>query len=245
MGYNPVFYYPRRGGIQALSDAMGAGLRSVRTGCPLEALDIEKKTACVRNLGPVSYKRLINTSPLSSFIGLVGPGQAALKKLASGLRHNRVHVLNLGVEGKPSPAHWTYFPEKEFLFYRAGTATNFCRNLAPAGCASLYIEISTAGGNIDRAAAERRILRGLAAAGVIGRGARVVEKLWLSIPCAYVIYDAERRKVLPELLSALAKRGISSIGRYGAWKYSFMEESVKEGMEAAEKALADLGRQVR
>jgi len=64
-----------------------------------------------------------------------------------------------------------------------------------------------------------------------------VEKLWLKIPCAYVIYDAQRSLVLPAILSALAKNGISSIGRYGAWKYSFMEESVKEGLETAKKLL--------
>jgi len=27
------------------------------------------------------------------------------------------------------------------------------------------------------------------------------------------------------------------IGRYGAWKYSFMEESVKEGLETARELL--------
>ena len=62
-----------------------------------------------------------------------------------------------------------------------------------------------------------------------------MEKLWLKTPCAYVIYDAARNKALPVILSTLEDHGIHSIGRYGAWKYSFMEESVKEGLETAKK----------
>jgi protoporphyrinogen oxidase len=184
MGYNPVFYYPRRGGIQALTDAMSEGLSGVHTGCALEGLDIRTKTAYIGGLGEVKYKRLINTSPLKSFTELIGPRQAGIRALGAKLRHNCVHVLNLGIKGAASSAHWTYFPEKEFLFYRAGTATNFSKRLAPPGCASLYIEISTAGASLDRAAAEKEILRGLVKARIIKSGADVTEKLWLTIPCA-------------------------------------------------------------
>ncbi len=237
MGYNPVFYYPKRGGIQALTDAMSRGLSGVHTGCALEALDIKTKTAYIAGLGEVKYRRLINTSPLKSFTELIGPRQAGLRALGAKLRHNCVHVLNLGIKGAASTAHWTYFPEKEFLFYRAGTATNFSRRLAPGGCASLYIEISTAGASLDRTSAEKAILRGLVKGKIIKSGAAVAEKLWLTIPCAYVIYDSERRKALPSILSALAAHGVCSIGRYGAWKYSFMEESVREGLETAETLL--------
>ena len=35
------------------------------------------------------------------------------------------------------------------------------------------------------------------------------------------------------LLGWLKERRVESIGRYGSWKYSFMEESVREGLEAA------------
>jgi len=240
MGYNPVFYYPKRGGIQALADALAEGLNDIHTGYELESLDIKKKTAFVKGLGNVKYKSLINTMPLKYFTGLVKSPPDGLKALGSRLRHNSVHVLNLGIKGTSSKKHWTYFPEKEFLFYRIGIATNFSRNLAPAGHDSLYIETATDGGELDTAAAEKKILRGLVKSGVIKRESDIVEKLWLEIPCAYVIYDADRNKALPAILSILKARGIRSIGRYGAWKYSFMEESVKEGLETAQQLVAGI-----
>ena len=239
MGYNPVFYYPRRGGIQALSDALAKGLDSINTGCELESLDIKTKTAFIKGLGPVKYRSLINTMPLKYFVGLIKSPPAAMKALNSKLRHNTIYVLNLGVKGTSSKKHWTYFPEKEFLFYRAGVATNFSKQVAPKGRDSLYIETATDGADLDTAAAEKKILRGLIKGGVIKKETDVIEKLWLKIPCAYVIYDAARNKAVPAILSALADKDVHSIGRYGAWKYSFMEESVKEGLETARKIIAD------
>ncbi len=235
MGYNPVFYYPKRGGIQALPDALAKGLKNIHTGCELRSVDMIKKIAFIKELGQIKYNRLINTMPLKYFVELIKAPPAALRAHNSRLRHNTVYILNLGVKGVSSKKHWTYFPESEFMFYRAGIATNFSRQLAPEGCDSLYIETATPGNALDLAAAEKKIFRGLIKAGVIKSERDIIEKLWLKIPCAYVIYDAARNISLPAILSALADNSISSIGRYGAWKYSFMEESVKEGLETARK----------
>jgi len=237
LGYNTFFHYPAAGGIQALPDAMAKGLKGARTGCELLSVDLKTRTAFFKGLGEVRYRRLINTMPLKDFVALTRSAPAGLKERALKLRHNSVHVLNLGVHGTDSDRHWTYFPEKDFLFYRAGVASNFSRALAPAGHASLYIETSTAGRFLDRKNAEEKILRGLVKGGVIRGRKDITERLWLSIPCAYVIYDADRAKNLPLILSTLNKAGVFSIGRYGAWKYSFMEESVKEGLETARAML--------
>ena len=235
LGYNPVFYYPKRGGIQALPDALAKGLKNIHTGCALESLDMKGKIAFIRGLGPVKYKHLINTIPLKYFVDLIKAPPAGLRAHNSRLRNNTVHVLNLGVKGTSSKKHWTYFPESDFMFYRAGIATNFSRQLAPKGCDSLYIETATQDCALDLAEAEKKIFRGLVKGGVVKSGSDIVEKLWLKIPCAYVIYDAARNIALPAILSVLKNNGISSIGRYGAWKYSFMEESLKEGIETARK----------
>ncbi len=233
LGYNTVFNYPKRGGIGALSNALARDLRGLRLGLEVETLNLKKGVANVRHFGPVHFKRLINTSPLNEFIARAEDAPAAVKRAAARLRHNTVYVLNLGVKGVKSDMHWGYFPEARFPFYRAGLATNFSKELAPRGCASFYIEIATDGRVPDLASAETAVIGGLKACGLIKSAAQVVERLWLKIPCAYVIYDADRTKALPVISGWLKSRKAGSIGRYGAWKYSFMEESVKEGLEAA------------
>jgi protoporphyrinogen oxidase len=237
LGYNTVFQYPKHGGIGALANAMAKHSDGLRLGLEVESLNLGKGTADIRYFGPINFKRLINTMPLNELIAKAEDAPAAVKRAAASLRHNTVYVLNLGVKGVKSDMHWGYFPGEEFPFYRAGIATNFSKTLAPRGCAAFYIEIATAGEALDLASAETAVLKGLKACGMIKSYGQVVEKLWLKIPCAYVIYNKERAKALPVIFDWLKTKKAQSIGRYGAWKYSFMEESVKEGMEAAERLL--------
>jgi protoporphyrinogen oxidase len=237
LGYNTVFHYPRHGGIGALSNALAASSRGLRLGLEVERVHLGKGVADVRHFGPIHFRRLINTAPLNEFVAMTADAPAAVKRAAAGLHHNTVYVLNLGVKGASSGLHWGYFPGPEFPFYRAGVASNFSPELAPRGCASFYIEVATAGEALDLASAETEIARRLRACGLIKPGAHIVEKLWLKIPCAYVVYDRARAAALPVIGAWLKAKKARSIGRYGAWKYSFMEESVKEGLEAGESLL--------
>ena len=237
LGYNTVFNYPKRGGIGALPVALARDLGGLRLGLEVESFNLKKGIANVRHSGPVHFKRLVNTSPLKEFIARAEDAPAAVKHAAARLRHNTVYVLNLGVKGVKSGMHWGYFPESRFPFYRAGIATNFSKELAPRGCSSFYIEIATDGRGLDLASAEAAAISGLKACGLIKSSSQVVQRLWLKIPCAYVIYNRERAEALPVIFDWLKAKRLLSIGRYGNWKYSFMEESVKEGLEAAGKLL--------
>jgi protoporphyrinogen oxidase len=237
LGYNTIFHYPKHGGIGALAAALAIKSRGLRLGLEVTSINLKKRVALVKHFGAVNFTRLINTAPLNDFIAMTEDAPAGVKRAAAALRHNTVYVLNLGVKGVTSNMHWGYFPGPEFPFYRAGIATNFSKRLAPAGCATFYVEIATSGAAPDLASAETDIIKGLRVCGLIKSPAQVVERLWLKIPCAYVIYNRERSAALPVFFDWLKSKKIQSIGRYGSWKYSFMEESVKEGLEAAGKIL--------
>src|SRR5579883_1566414 len=64
-GYNATFRYPKRGGSQALCDALAARLApgQVMTSRALERVDLAERVAVVSGLGEVSYERLVNTMP--------------------------------------------------------------------------------------------------------------------------------------------------------------------------------------
>jgi len=237
LGYNTVFHYPKRGGIGALPLALARKAGGLRLGIEVESVNLKKGTALIKYFGQVRFRRLINTSPLNEFIDRAQDAPVSVKKAADKLRHNTVYVLNLGVRGVKNTMHWGYFPGERFPFYRAGIASNFSKGLAPDGCASFYIEIATDGQALNLASAETEVINGLKTCGLIKSSSQIVEKLWLKIPCAYVIYNRERTEALPVIFDWLKANKARSIGRYGAWKYSFMEESIKEGLEAAEQLL--------
>lgn len=240
IGYNAVFHYPERGGIGSLASALALKAGETHLGIEVEKVDLRARKARVRHFGEISFRRLINTAPLDEFVAMCSDAPAAVRRAASLLRRNTVYVLNIGATGVASDMHWGYFPGAAFPFYRAGIASNFSRRLAPRGEASFYIEMATDGRALDIESAERACVAGLRACGLIKEAGQVTEKMWLKIPCAYVIYDADRTRALPVISGWLKERKARSIGRYGAWKYSFMEESVKEGLEAGREILSGL-----
>jgi protoporphyrinogen oxidase len=242
-GYNAFFRYPLRGGSQALPDALARGLPGIRLRSRVLSVDLRERVARVKGLGEVRYERLVNTLPLPEFLDLAGPLPERVREARGRLRWVSVCNLNLGV-ARPSVSdrHWVYFPEPGFVFYRVGFCSNFSRAVAPAGTSSMYIEIARRPGEKeDKAELERLCLKGLRSCGILKVSDRLAARLWIDIPCAYVVYDRQRPAALAAILRHLRSQGVESIGRWGAWKYSFMEETILDGKSCA---LRLLGRKV-
>jgi protoporphyrinogen oxidase len=160
-----------------------------------------------------------------------------MKESARKLRYVSILDVNLGVEGPPAhDFHWVYFPEVEYPFYRVGIASNFCPGLAPEGFQALYVEIAMEPGTPwNRAEVLQDACRALSKCGMLGKSAKISASHIFPIEFAYVLYDRHRRESLGPLLSHLEERGIYSIGRYGAWQYSTMEQAVLAGMAMGSK----------
>ena len=223
-GYNAEFLYPKRGGTQALPDALAARVDSLYLGCRANRVDLRERVAVVEGLGEIRYRRLVNTAPLADFLDLASPLPSRVREARRRLRWNTVLNLNLGVaRPKVSDKHWVYFPEARFPFYRVGFASNFSEHVAPRGASSLYVELSRKPGTReDLARLERRVLEGLRACGILKASDRLLTRLWVRIPCAYVIYDFYRTRAVDAIMAYLRSQGVESIGRFGGWKYSFM-----------------------
>jgi protoporphyrinogen oxidase len=240
-GYNASFRYPKRGGIQALPDALASRLdpRSVLTGAAVLSVDVKKRLAVIEGLGTVRYERLVNTLPLVDFLDLSGPWTGKTLAARRKLRYNTVWCLNLGVHRQiDAEKHWIYFPEKKYPFYRVGFASNFSKTSQPRGHSSLYIELSRSPETrVNIKDTEAQVLSGLRQAGILRGGDRFPAKAWMPVKCGYVVYDFDRTPAVTSIFQELGRHKIESIGRYGAWKYSFMEEAVLDGKRCADRLL--------
>jgi len=177
---------------------------------------------------------------LKEFINIAEGLPYEIKKAGDKLKYTSVYVLNIGIDRVMSDKHWVYFPEKQFPFYRVGIASNFSKHIAPQNASALYIETAVLPGKkIDTAKLEKKIFKGLKECGFLKSGDKIMTKLWRKIDCGYVIYDSERTPALNTIFDCLKSRGIYSIGRYGAWKYSFMEEAVADGKKCAEEIIRE------
>ncbi|HXI02194.1 MAG TPA: FAD-dependent oxidoreductase [Candidatus Saccharimonadales bacterium] len=238
-GYNPSFLYPKRGGIQILPDALASKVEGLRLGAEVLSVNARRRTLSFRTaegrVEEVAYEALVSTMPLPSLLRLAEGLPPALSGLASGLRFTTVVNINLGVERAGiTDMHWVYFPGPEFVFYRCGFPTSFTPHAAPEGCSSIYVEISL---RPDEAWSEEDLAEkcrdGLVRCGLLRPEDRIVSRKIFHISPAYVIYDRTRRRGLGPALAELRKMGIHSVGRYGAWYYNSMEDSLEEGRRTA------------
>ncbi len=235
MGYNATFLYPEHGGIEAVPRALAARVPRIHINREVVAVDLERRKAVCRDGSEYHWEALVSTMPLPLLVRALRPAPPEISRAAEALRYVSVWDVNLAVaRERVSDAHWIYFPEDRFPFYRAGFPGNFSPGSVPPGASSLYVEVSHrpgegAGGEETAA----RCLDGLGKCGILSEDDRVIFADPVRIPFAYAVFDRHRREALPVIKSYLEEKGIYVAGRYGAWEYYSMEEAVLAGRAAA------------
>lgn len=234
IGYNAQFFYPQSGGIEYWIKKLHHQLQlPVYAAHTVTKVDSTRKVVQFSNGREESYKYLITTMPLDFLLThLQEKSHTALHKASQHLLCNSVVNFNMGIQrSNLSDKHWIYFPEKQFPFYRIGFPHNFASSMAPTGCSSLYGEFSYLkrydATVINHARAATKKLLNI-------QDHEVVTEKIIHIPHAYVIYDRWRDRNLTNIHAQLAEYDIYSVGRYGAWKYSSMQEGVIDGKQIAE-----------
>jgi protoporphyrinogen oxidase len=236
MGYNASFRYPRKGGIEVVPNAFAARLKTLRMGARVTGVDLDRRTVTLGTGEEIAYERLVSTIPLPVFLGMVRGGGLPGTALASRLDWSVVGCLNLGI-ARPDVgrgAHWTYFPDADSPFYRVGFPHAMSDGVCPPGASSLYVEFGLKRGEpADPAACEKSAVAALVREGILRGDDRVIARDWIRIDPGYVIFDRARQEVLAAAIPCLAALGVSTIGRYGAWTYSYMERAILDGLETA------------
>lgn len=237
-GYNSAFFYPDINGCGQITDAFYGQIKnSVIKNAKAKEIDFKNKTVFV-NGKYYSYDRLISTQPLFELIRNLKNAPQNIKKQAEKLKWTSVRCVNLGIKCKKGlpenikDRHWIYLPEKKYPFYRAGIYSNVSKKLAPAGCYSLYVEFSGKN-NVYPDCSD--IIKQLQSAGIIGSDDKILTANIIDMPYAYVIFDKNRQKALDDVKDFLNSNSIYSIGRYGAWEYSFIEKNITDAKNLASK----------
>ena len=236
-GYNSVFYYPQKNGCQALIDGLVKKCPSIKYNSKVSSIDIKKKIAYDGNGKKYSYSKIISTQPVTELVKQIKQAPAAIKNAAKKLKVSSVRCVNLGIKSKNGiPAilkgkHWVYLPENKFPFYRIGVYSNVNASAAPEKCYSFYVEFSSNNGKYKYCDS---VIKDLKAAGFIRKTDEIAAVNIVDMPYAYVIFDKDREKSLNIINKFLHSNNIFSIGRYGAWEYSFIEKNIVDAKNLAE-----------
>lgn len=236
LGYNVRFVYPRAGGIETLVQRfvgrLGGG--AVATGTRPVRIDWRERWMDLSDGRRVRYDHLVSSIPLPDLLAALVDPPAAVSEAAARLRCTSLRYVNLGLDAdRPfDGTHWIYLPEDRYPFYRVGCASNAVASLAPAGKASCYVELSNAH-DVSDTQALAALKDFLKEVGAITRDEQVVVADFRTIRHGYVIFDEHYFTARDAIFPFLAEAGIRSVGRYGAWVYSSMEDAIVDGMESA------------
>jgi protoporphyrinogen oxidase len=234
MGYNATFLYPKNGGIRTVADAIAGavGHDRIHLGRRVESIDLDQRVARTTDGASIKFRHLVNTMPLPELMRRLEGVPSAVRDATGRLRATSVTYLNVGVDGPLGvPDHWIYVPEQEWPMYRVGSFSNAVPEMAPPGMSSLYIELSDRDTPPEQLAP--RVQEGLVAMGIIDDPRRLLFAHPRRVPHAYVIYDFHYHSSRQAVHDWLQGRGVLSIGRYGDWNYSSMEDALIDGRRAA------------
>ena len=246
------FYYPREGGIGALTRAYEAKLkeRGVRIELTARVDTIEHEGDRVR---AVAFERdgertrieadyVINTIPLPTIAQQAEPPlPQQTNRAAAALSYIGIVFVYFEVD-QPTvlPDHWVYLPGKELSTHRVCEFKNFSDSASPGDRTALCCEITCRAGDatweMSFEEAARIAASDLYAAGLVEPG-RARPLALKRLRFAYPVYDLEYRTHLKELRDATkAWRNFYSTGRQGLFRYNNMDHSIAMGRKAARTA---------
>ena len=234
--YNNTFMYPKKGAqviVNKLCEKVD--MNKVMLNTSVTSIDLNKKEATLSNGETVSYNNLVNTIPFNKFLNLLNIQEYT--SFSNKLSYNKVLVFNLGFDKKSTynNTDWIYFPDKNINFYRAG----FYDNILSTDKLSMYIEIGYSKESIiDESTINKELsltLDNLKKCKIIDDTFKLVKYESIIMDPAYVHIDTEHDKKVKQIINELEKDNVYSVGRYGSWTYSSMEDAMLQSKELVEK----------
>lgn len=247
-GPNNTFRFPRFGGTGAVWRACAERLPAerLRFGARVVAVDAAARELRLADGGVVKYDRLLSTMPVDRLVELAGRDD--LRPAAARLRYSSTHIFGVGLRGAPrdelAKKCWMYFPEDDCPFYRVTVFSNYSPNNVPdiSNYWSLMAEVSESPVKPVPATPEERleeVVRGMLDTRLIASRDDIVSTWQVRLEHGYPTPALGRDEAIAQLLPAFDAQGISSRGRFGAWRYevSNQDHSLMQGVEWVDSLL--------
>jgi len=239
------FYYPARGGIQALTDSLAERIPEARRAAGFEVKRIRKeggKWFVKDGRDPErEYAQLVNTLHPLDFLAAYEGVPKEVKDAAAALKWNSVYLVMLGIAKKKiSDLHWAYIPDSGILPNRISFPSNMSPKTAPSKHSSVLAEITFGPDGEKAKLKEKEIIErtvdDLHGMKIIDRNDVACAKL-ATAKYAYVVYDLDYRKNM-QVIEAFANReGITLLGRWGEFGYYNSDRCVEHAMTMAKNFL--------
>lgn len=234
--YITQYRYPLKGGFASYLRSVSEGL-DVNLDHDLVSVDLKRKELEFANGHKKNFETLISSMPLPELLPRIKNAPKSVVEAAQKLVCTSLVLVNVGVkrtEGFPEGA-WIYFYDEDILFTRATVPHRFSPHVARPGCGSVQVEIyHTKYKPLSCQDIHTRAIEDMIRTGLLRKEDEIVFSDVKHIQYANVLFDSNRARNLKIVQKYLNEKGVITCGRYGKWDYSWTDDSVVSGWEAAE-----------
>jgi protoporphyrinogen oxidase len=236
------FYYPRRGGIQALIKSMERQVPMVLKDYAVnKVLESDGTWKVSDGRISLSYDVLISTIPIFDLISAMNGVPLKVKSALKRLKCNSLLTVMLGLKGNPLSEYTAlYFPDPRVRFNRVGFPHVFSRFNVPPGKSSLVAEITTGYNRQAWKLSDRQLVREVTDAlhqrKLIDKRSVCFARVKRS-QYAYVVYDKDYQKNARVVLRYAGDQGIWLCGRFSEFEYLNMDACVSRAIGLADRLI--------
>lgn len=247
VGLNAEFYYPEDG-ISMLAEALASELQGpVQYNTTVTKIAPHEKLIETSDGSIHSFESLISTIPLPRLTTIADELPGSITKAAASLEAMDLVLVDIFTRHPMDEGeHWAYLPDADVLGYRLSALHNFTDRLLPRRLGLYTVEIAHSHHRpLPAGPVQSRVVADLVRLGWLRSDSDVAIVRERRYPCAYavpLIGSAHAAALIRRCLEAF---DILSIGRYGEWKYSNMEDALLDGYAAADRIVAGSAAMVR
>lgn len=238
------FFYPSRGGYEALVKSIAERIEKHRLITNFEITKIKKEGekwyvyAKDKDKEPRAYNKIVSTIHIRDFINSLFDVDKEVKEAVYNLKWNSIHLVMLGVKKpKINDVHWLYIPDPRILPNRLSFPSNYSPNVAPPGHSSILVEITFdphgKKSKLKHSEILETTIENLESMGIIKKEEVVFSKV-ITYPYAYVIYDKNYQSNISKVYDFAKREGITLLGRFSEFKYINADKCIESAIEKAQ-----------
>ncbi len=234
------FYYPKVGGIQALTKSLEKKIgNSVTTNFEIVRISgADGKWTISDGKCDKQFKKIVSTIPIQNLVKAID-APTKIKEAANSLKYNSLITVMLGLKRKiKANISWLYIPDRKILPYRASFPSNYSPKNAPFGRSSVMAEITC---KIEDklwkkndAAIANQVIADLHNLNLIDKK-DVSFALTRRAEYAYVINDHNYNVNMKIIRNYFTQKKIDLVGRFSEFRYLNMDACIKSAMNYAEQ----------
>jgi protoporphyrinogen oxidase len=242
--YITGFRYPSRGGFMSYLEKW-AQRATMKLGHQVVRIDPARKLLTFANGKEERYDALVSSIALPDLLPLIAGAPADVLAAAERLACSGCVLVNIGVDRPDlTPAHISYYYDRDIVFSRTSSPHLMSPHNAPAGCGSIQAEVyfSKKYMPLQGQASDylQPVIRDLRRVGLLREDDKILFSDTKLIDYANIIFDHDRPEAVRTVHGYLDDVRIRHCGRYGDWAYYWTDDSYKSGEGAATRALQDL-----